>query len=143
MMCQSYWAQMCWMLAKLGDVQIDEGGYCRMKKNIDERSSFQKLFVGPIYFFKSFTSNICCVKFTCFPLRFWSFLLSGRDPISEIPIERFDVDELYEEDRGAPGKVYAREGGFIPGVEAISGCKMLGKRSIGCLRCLRSRSRFV
>lgn len=33
-------------------------------------------------------------------VRFWSFLLSGRDPISEIPIERFDVDELYEEDRG-------------------------------------------
>eukprot|EP00438_Fugacium_kawagutii_P013951 Skav203417 [mRNA] locus=scaffold1743:328372:333500:- [translate_table: standard] len=34
---------------------------------------------------------------------FWSFLLSGRDPISEIPIERFDVDELYEEDRGTSG----------------------------------------
>ena len=73
--------------------------------------------------------------FTCFPLRFWSFLLSGRDPISEIPIERFDVDELYEEDRGAPGKVYVREGGFIPGVEAISGCQLLGKRGIGCVRC--------
>ena len=49
--------------------------------------------------------------------RFWSFLLSGRDPISEIPIERFDVDELFDEDRGVPGKVYVREGGFIPGVE--------------------------
>ncbi|CAK9054933.1 unnamed protein product [Durusdinium trenchii] len=48
---------------------------------------------------------------------FWSFLLSGQDPICEIPIERFDVDELFEEDRGVPGKVYVREGGFIPGVE--------------------------
>ena len=53
-------------------------------------------------------------------MRFWSFLLSGQDPISEI-IERFDVDELYDEDRTAPGKVYVREGGFIPGVEAAGG----------------------
>ncbi|CAJ1343367.1 unnamed protein product, partial [Effrenium voratum] len=48
---------------------------------------------------------------------FWSYLLSGQDPIGEIPIERFDVDELYEEDRSVPGRVYVREGGFIPGVE--------------------------
>lgn len=54
------------------------------------------------------------------PLRFWSFLLSGRDPITEIPIERFDVDELYDDDRGVPGKVYVREGGFIPGVEEMT-----------------------
>ena len=60
--------------------------------------------------------------------RFWSFLLSGRDPISEIPIERFDVDELYDEDRGVPGKVYVREGGFIPGVEEMTNGKT-GRKS--------------
>ena len=54
------------------------------------------------------------------PSRFWSYLLSGQDPIGEIPIERFDVDELYEEDRSVPGRVYVREGGFIPGVEDSS-----------------------
>ena len=48
---------------------------------------------------------------------FWASLCSGRDPIAQIPIERFDVDELYEEDRSAPGRVYVREGGFIPGIE--------------------------
>ena len=60
--------------------------------------------------------------------RFWSFLLSARDPISEIPIERFDVDELYDEDRGVPGKVYVREGGFIPGVEEMTNGKT-GRKS--------------
>ena len=48
---------------------------------------------------------------------FWSFLCSGKDPISQVPIERFDVEELYDEDRSAPGRVYVREGGFIPGIE--------------------------
>ena len=48
---------------------------------------------------------------------FWASLCSGRDPIAQIPIERFDVDELFEEDRSAPGRVYVREGGFIPGIE--------------------------
>ena len=61
-------------------------------------------------------------------MRFWSFLLSGQDPISEI-IERFDVDELYDEDRTAPGKVYVREGGFIPGVEAAGGLWGLNGRA--------------
>ena len=48
-------------------------------------------------------------------------MTSAEDPISEIPIERFDVDELFEEDRQVPGKVYVREGGFIPGVEERQG----------------------
>ena len=30
------------------------------------------------------------------------------------------MDELYDEDRGVPGKVYVREGGFIPGVEEMT-----------------------
>jgi len=33
------------------------------------------------------------------------------------------VDELYDEDRGVPGKVYVREGGFIPGVEEMTNGK--------------------
>ena len=48
---------------------------------------------------------------------FWSFLCTGSDPICEVPIERFDIDGLYEEDRSAQGRVYVREGGFIPGIE--------------------------
>ncbi|CAE7648751.1 pikAII, partial [Symbiodinium sp. KB8] len=48
---------------------------------------------------------------------FWAFLCSERDPISRIPIERFDVDEFYDEDRSAPGRVYVRQGGFINDVD--------------------------
>ena len=48
---------------------------------------------------------------------FWASLFSGRDPITEVPLERWDVDQFYDEDRTAPGKIYVRNGAFIPGVE--------------------------
>ena len=79
--------------------------------------------------------------FYLFPYEVWQLFAGGRDPISETPIDRFDVDELHEEVRGAPGKVYVActRGASFFGVEAISGCKMLGKRSIGCLRLKTSK----
>jgi acyl transferase domain-containing protein len=48
---------------------------------------------------------------------FWKFLCTGQDPICEVPLERWDIDEFYDEDRSAPGKIYVRNGSFIPGVE--------------------------
>jgi acyl transferase domain-containing protein/NADPH:quinone reductase-like Zn-dependent oxidoreductase/acyl carrier protein len=48
---------------------------------------------------------------------FWTALCSGNDPVTEVPLERFDINALYDEDRAAPGKVYVRNGAFIPGIE--------------------------
>ena len=49
--------------------------------------------------------------------QFWTSLCSGTDPIQEIPIERWDIDDYYDEDRQAFGKIYVRNGGFIQGVQ--------------------------
>src|SRR5579859_6629592 len=47
------------------------------------------------------------------PEALWDLLISGRDAISEVPPDRFPVDEFYAP-QGGPGKISTRWGGFIP-----------------------------
>ncbi|MBS9534283.1 SDR family NAD(P)-dependent oxidoreductase [Mycobacterium sp. M1] len=47
---------------------------------------------------------------------FWDVLRDGRDAVSEIPADRWDVDEFFDPDPGAPGKVVARRAGFVDDV---------------------------
>ncbi|WP_394845473.1 phosphopantetheine-binding protein [Pendulispora brunnea] len=49
--------------------------------------------------------------------RFWTLLREGRDGISEVPRERWDVDAYYDPDPQALGKSYTRYGGFLEGVD--------------------------
>lgn len=51
------------------------------------------------------------------PDAFWKVLSDGRDVISEIPPDRWDVDEYYDPEPGTPGKSYSRYGGFIDRTE--------------------------
>jgi amino acid adenylation domain-containing protein len=51
------------------------------------------------------------------PERFWRLLAEGVDAISEVPPERFDIDEVFDPDPARPGKVYSRWGGFIEKVD--------------------------
>ena len=51
------------------------------------------------------------------PEAYWELLRSGRDAISEIPSDRWNVDDYYDNDPTAPGKMYARHGAFIRGVD--------------------------
>ncbi|ORV36772.1 type I polyketide synthase [Mycobacterium conspicuum] len=44
---------------------------------------------------------------------FWDVLAEGRDAISEVPSDRWDVDEFYDPDPDAPGKIVSRRAGFI------------------------------
>jgi acyl transferase domain-containing protein/NAD(P)-dependent dehydrogenase (short-subunit alcohol dehydrogenase family)/dienelactone hydrolase len=48
---------------------------------------------------------------------FWSLLTEGREAITEVPAERWDIDALYDPDPDASGKMSTRCGGFIPGVD--------------------------
>lgn len=51
------------------------------------------------------------------PEAFWKLLSEGVDAIGEVPEDRFDIDEFYDPDPEAPGKIYSRFGGFIDGID--------------------------
>ena len=48
---------------------------------------------------------------------YWEVLSGGVDAIREIPEDRFDVDEFYDPDQQAPGKIYTRSGGYLDRVD--------------------------
>ncbi|MCV7195507.1 sulfolipid-1 biosynthesis phthioceranic/hydroxyphthioceranic acid synthase [Mycobacterium angelicum] len=50
------------------------------------------------------------------PDRFWEALLSGDDLITEIPSDRWDADEHFDPEQGAPGRSVSRWGGFLDDV---------------------------
>src|SRR6201994_3395279 len=47
---------------------------------------------------------------------FWDVLREGRDAISEVPKDRWDVDEFFDSEPGVPGKVVTRRPGFVDDV---------------------------
>jgi len=51
------------------------------------------------------------------PDQFWQLLYDGIDGISEVPANRWDLQKFYNPDRGVPGKMNTRWGGFITDVE--------------------------
>ncbi|CAE7303207.1 pikAII [Symbiodinium sp. CCMP2456] len=48
---------------------------------------------------------------------FWEDLVEKKDSVIEIPFTRWDLDVYYSADPDAPGKTYAKHGGFIEGAE--------------------------
>ena len=47
---------------------------------------------------------------------FWDVLRQGRDAVSEVPQDRWDVEEFFDPDPDAPGKIVTRRAGFIDDV---------------------------
>ncbi|MEM9271364.1 MAG: type I polyketide synthase [Cyanobacteria bacterium P01_F01_bin.143] len=47
------------------------------------------------------------------PEAFWNLLHQGKDAITEVPSDRWDLDAYYDANPEAPGKIYTRHGGFI------------------------------
>jgi acyl transferase domain-containing protein/acyl carrier protein len=47
---------------------------------------------------------------------FWQVLRQGRDTVSEVPPDRWDVEEFFDPDPEAPGKIVTRRAGFIDDV---------------------------
>ena len=48
---------------------------------------------------------------------FWQLLAEGREAVSEIPADRWNIDRYYDEEPGTPGKSMAKRGGFVDGIE--------------------------
>jgi len=51
------------------------------------------------------------------PSAFWSLLSGGVDAIQEVPADRWNIDEYYDPDPTAPGKMHTRWGGFLDRVD--------------------------
>ncbi|MFH0997755.1 MAG: type I polyketide synthase [Pseudomonadota bacterium] len=51
------------------------------------------------------------------PALFWKILKNGEDAISALPGDRWDIDEYYDADSDAPGKMYIRHGGFLGSID--------------------------
>ncbi|WP_424097234.1 SDR family NAD(P)-dependent oxidoreductase [Moorena producens] len=47
------------------------------------------------------------------PASFWTLLSQGIDAISEIPSERWNIEQYYDPNPETPGKMYTRYGGFV------------------------------
>src|SRR5689334_6086046 len=49
--------------------------------------------------------------------RFWQLLENGKDAVGEIPAFRWKIEDYYDSNPEAPGKMYTRWGGFLDNVE--------------------------
>jgi len=49
--------------------------------------------------------------------QYWGLMHNGVNGISEIPASRWNIDEVYDSNPDAPGKMYTRWGGFVDGVD--------------------------
>ncbi|CAN5129254.1 mycocerosate synthase [soil metagenome] len=50
------------------------------------------------------------------PEQLWQTVLAGTDLVTEIPADRWDVDEHYDSERGVPGRSVSRWGAFLDDV---------------------------
>ncbi|MEM9658234.1 MAG: AMP-binding protein, partial [Planctomycetota bacterium] len=50
------------------------------------------------------------------PRAYWRLLREGGDAVTEVPADRWNVDEFFDPDPEVPGKTYTRQGAFIDGV---------------------------
>ena len=50
---------------------------------------------------------------------FWNCCADGVDMIREIPDDRYDINDFYDPDPDAAGKIYTRYGGFLDGIDGF------------------------
>ncbi|ODA81382.1 hypothetical protein RJ55_04347 [Drechmeria coniospora] len=53
------------------------------------------------------------------PEDFWGLLDRGGDAITDVPVDRWDANALYNADADAPGTSYCRQGGFVDSTDSF------------------------
>ncbi|HEY5808070.1 MAG TPA: beta-ketoacyl synthase N-terminal-like domain-containing protein, partial [Povalibacter sp.] len=53
------------------------------------------------------------------PEAFWNLLCNGVDAITEVPPDRWRIDDYFDPRPGVPGKTYSRWGGFMDRIDAF------------------------
>ena len=48
---------------------------------------------------------------------FWKLLVEGRDAVSDVPPDRWNVERFYDAEPGLVGKSIAKRGGFVDGID--------------------------
>lgn len=48
---------------------------------------------------------------------YWSLIAEGREGVREIPADRWDVEQFYDPNVDAPGKIVTRRGGFLDDID--------------------------
>src|ERR1700686_2433806 len=48
---------------------------------------------------------------------FWKLLVEGREAVSDVPPDRWNVERFYDAEPGLAGKTGARRGGFVEGID--------------------------
>ena len=51
--------------------------------------------------------------------QYWDVLHNGRDAVSEVPADRWDVEDFFDPDPAAPGKVVTRRAAFVDDVSGF------------------------
>lgn len=51
------------------------------------------------------------------PEAFWQLLQDGKNPVADVPPERWDIDRYYDPTPHKPGKMYTRQGSFLEQVD--------------------------
>ncbi|MET8851226.1 type I polyketide synthase [Amycolatopsis sp. NPDC004625] len=51
------------------------------------------------------------------PAQFWEVLRTGRDTITEVPDDRFDIDRWFSPEMGKPHTIRSRSGGFLDRID--------------------------
>ncbi|HEV2718060.1 MAG TPA: polyketide synthase, partial [Terriglobales bacterium] len=48
---------------------------------------------------------------------FWKLLIEGRDAITDVPADRWNVERYYDPEPGIDGKTFAKRGGFLDQID--------------------------
>jgi acyl transferase domain-containing protein len=53
------------------------------------------------------------------PEKFWRMLREGKDAVTEVPADRWDIDKYFDSDPDTPGKMYTRSAAFLDQIDCF------------------------